>query len=460
MTIDRRGLITAGAGLGVIATASAAFSPPSQAKQFSDAKAGKDDRHHALNTTGTLKVKLIKGDHRHQTNILQQAIDKAANHGIVVELPPGRFVIGNIKLRDGTVLLGAHGKTTLVFAGGASFFVGDDLQGVRLTGLNLDGAGLAGELIHLRSCRNIILHDLSLRAANGNGVALTRCSGTISNCDISKVGKAGIFSLDAMGLEISSNQVSGCGNNGILVWRSKAGDDGTIISGNRIFDISAHQGGNGQNGNGINVFRAGAVMVAENHISDCTYSAVRGNSASNIQIIGNSCARIGEVALYAEFGFQGAVISSNLVDTAACGISVTNFNEGGRLAVIQGNLIRNIFRREHEPKDKRGEGIAIEADASVTGNTIEAADTVGLAIGWGRYMRDVVATSNVIRLCPIGIGISSDPEAGGCLVAQNLVSGASAGAIKAMDLGRAHGPELDHGQTLSQRIAINGNLKV
>jgi putative cofactor-binding repeat protein len=63
------------------------------------------------------------------------------------------------------------------------------------------------------------------------------------------------------------------------------------------------------------------------------------------------------VALYAEFGFEGALIASNLVDTAATGISVTNFNEGGRLAVVQGNLIRHLFRREQEPEDKRGHGI-------------------------------------------------------------------------------------------------------
>ena len=33
---------------------------------------------------------------------------------------------------------------------------------------------------------------------------------------------------------------------------------------------------------------------------------------------------------------------------------------GGRLAVVQGNLIRNLKRREFEPEDKRGEGIAVE----------------------------------------------------------------------------------------------------
>ena len=90
------------------------------------------------------------------------------------------------------------------------------------------------------------------------------------------------------------------------------------------------------------MFRAGNVLVSGNRITDCAYSAIRGNAASNIQMIANSCARIGEVALYAEFGFEGALIANNLVDGAASGIAVTNFNEGGRLAVVQGNIIRNL----------------------------------------------------------------------------------------------------------------------
>ena len=117
-------------------------------------------------------------------------------------------------------------------------------------------------------------------------------------------------------------------------------------SANRIERIAAKSGGSGQNGNAINVFRAGSVMVSGNRIADCAFSAIRSNSGSNCQMIGNSCARLGEVALYAEFSFEGAVIANNLVDKAATGVAVTNFNEGGRLAVVQGNLIRNLFLRK------------------------------------------------------------------------------------------------------------------
>jgi len=187
---------------------------------------------------------------------------------------------------------------------------------------------------------------------------------------------------------------------------------------------------------------------------------VRGNTASNIQIIANSCERLGEVALYAEFGFEGALIANNLVDFAATGISVTNFNEGGRLAVIQGNLIGNLFRREHEKEDKRGEGIGVEADAVVIGNTIENAPTVGIQIGWGPFMRDVAATGNVIRHARVGISVTGSSQAGKCLIANNLISDAKDGAIREMQFGAMTGPDLAREPTATARIQLAGNLSV
>ena len=75
------------------------------------------------------------------------------------------------------------------------------------------------------------------------------------------------------------------------------------------------------------------------------------------------------------------MIANNTVDGAALGIAVTNFNEGGRLAVVQGNLIRNLKSKRPagtDPDDAAGVGIAVEADASVTGNVIENAPTAGI----------------------------------------------------------------------------------
>ena len=137
---------------------------------------------------------------------------------------------------------------------------------------------------------------------------------------------------------------------------------------------------------------------------------------------------------------------------------MTNFNEGGRLAVIQGNLIRNLFRRENEPVDKRGDGIAVEADAAITGNTIENAPTCGILVGWGRHMRDVNVTGNVIRMARVGIGVTGDAEAGKVMIASNLISGSRDGAIRALKFAEPYGPDLATSRTENARVLIERNL--
>lgn len=452
MTLDRRSLIGAGFGLGAVA--SAAHAAERRPAQQPSAKPN------ALELSGSL----VANDDRDQTAALQTAIDVAAEKDIPLVLPSGKFVVSDLRLRAGSRLIGAARATTLVFAGGAAFVTADKADGLVLDGLTFDGAYKAFDaqrgdgLLTFATSKHIRLTDLDICNSIGIGLSLIACGGRISGVGISHVLDAGLKSLDSVGLDITGNTVTECANNGILVWRSKAEEDGSVISGNRVSKIRNSAGGTGQYGNGINVFRAGSVLVSGNRISDCTYTAVRGNAASNIQIIGNSCERLGEVALYAEFGFQGALIANNVVDTAASGISVTNFNDGGRLAVVQGNLIRNLFRREQEPQDKRGEGIGVEADAVVSGNTIENAPTVGIQIGWESYMRNVAVTGNVIRQARVGISITNAPDAGKCLIANNLISEAKDGAIRAMDSGVMTGPDLAQEPSANEHMHVSANV--
>ena len=379
-------------------------------------------------------------------------------------LSAGTYRAGEIVLRPGTRIIGAAGMTILEFAGGPIFMHGEDAPGAGLEDLAIDGAMLALDpdrtsgLLSLVACEGITLRNIDVRRSLLDGLSLERCSGRVAECSISAVSQSGLRSLDARGLEILNNKITDCANNGIQVWRSEPGEDATIVSGNRIERIAARAGGTGQNGNGINVFRAGGVLVTGNRIADCAYSAIRANASSNIQMVANSCARLGEVALYAEFGFEGALIASNLIDTAASGIAVTNFNEGGRLAVIQGNLVRNLFMREQEPEDKRGIGISIEADSLVSGNTIDGAPGAGIVIGWGKYMRDCAVTQNLIRNSGTGILVTLDPDAGACLIANNMISGTRGGAIRAMRLGQVMGPELAGQETSGPRIKLSGNF--
>lgn len=146
------------------------------------------------------------------------------------------------------------------------------------------------------------------------------------------------------------------------------------------------------------------------------------------------------------------------MDGASLGISVTNFNNGGRLAVVSGNLLRNLQRKSASGEDL-GVGIAVEADTSVTGNVIEAAARVGILAGWGVYRRDIAITGNVVRASPIGIGLSSDDAGGAVLVAQNLISGASAGGIRRMDHADPVGPDLaKDGAGAAAGLTIGGNV--
>ena len=456
MTMDRRTLLSAGTGLGVIAATRPAL-----------ATAGPREAH-ALEPgaapSTSLKSKLQPGSPSDQTTALQAAIDAAAARGQPLHLPAGALRTGALRLPANTKLIGASGLTVLEFTGGPSFLTAKDASGVTLQDIVFDGGLLpldpeqSDALLRFEGCTALILQRVEVRRALLNGISLERCSGRISDCTVRGASQA-ITSNNATGLEIAHNHIADCANNGILVWRDKPGEDGTIVSSNRIEGIKARNGGSGEYGNGINVFRADGVLVSGNRIAGCAYSAVRGNAASNIQIISNSCEKLGEVAIYAEFGFQGAIISNNLIDHAATGISVTNFSEGGRLAVVQGNLIRNLVRRENDPEDKRGEGITLEADTLVTGNIIESAATCGILVGWGKYMRDCMVTQNMVRACRTGILISSDDKAGSAMISGNMISGSHEGAVRMMDYGKPTGADLAQpGAAIPARLTITGNV--
>jgi uncharacterized secreted repeat protein (TIGR03808 family) len=378
-----------------------------------------------------------------QTAALQHAADAAAGTGAPLFLPAGIYSTARLSLKSGTRIEGAPGETILRYRDGGALIALEGVENVRLSGLVLDGDAKplaeSGSLLAVTDTKHLDVTNCRFSGSTANGVFLRKVSGWIKDCEIGDARKAGLVSEDASGLQIAHNAVRDCGENGIVVSRSEPGEDLTIVTANRIAGIAA-SGGGGQSGNGISILRAGTVTVNGNRIADCAVSAIRANAAANCQMIGNSCTRLGEVAIYAEFSVEGTVIANNLVDRAAGGISVANFAKGGRLAVIQGNLIRNLFLRKDN--ELRGFGIAIEADSVVTGNVIEGAPAYGIVIGWGPHLRDVNVADNLIRDVLIGIGVSVDPSAGTALITKNLIAGAKEGAIRAMSGPTSIGPDL------------------
>jgi uncharacterized secreted repeat protein (TIGR03808 family) len=430
MLINRRHLI----GASVAGAASALATAPGTARATQIVSAlGRDATHHGVRP----------GSPDDQTKALQLAIEDAARAQVPLVLPAGIYRTGMLRLQNGTQLIGVGGATKLVFNGGSSMLQGEGAGGVRLANLVLDGGGIPlparRGLVHCLDARTFGIGDCEIIRSGGNGLWLEKASGEISGNVVSLSAATAIVSLDANGLTVSRNTISGANTNGIEILRTAIGDDGTQVLDNRIEDVKAGPGGSGQYGNAINAFRAGNVLVRGNRIRNCDYSAVRGNSASNIQITGNSVSDVREVALYSEFSFEGAAIANNVVDGAAVGISICNFNEGGRLAVVQGNIIRNLLPKRPiatAPDDDAGIGVYVEADTSVTGNVIENAPSFGIVAGWGKYLRDVAISGNVIRRAFVGIGVSVTPGAGIALVNNNMISETPRGAVVGLDHAR------------------------
>ena len=397
-----------------------------------------------------------------QTRNLQRAIDQAAQAQAPLWLGSGLYRCGALTMRAGSQLIGVRGATRLALTQGPSLLSAQGADSITLSGLTLDGGNLTlapnGGLVNLIAAKNLRIADCTVLNANGNGLGLLQCSGEVSGNTFGNAADNALYCVDST-LTIRANIIARSGNGGIRVWQSVKRHDGSLIEGNTIEDTSARAGGDGQNGNAINVFRAGNVIVRGNMIARAAFTAIRGNAAANIQIIGNHCGKLGEVAIYSEFDFEGAVIANNVVDGAAVGVSVTNFDKGGRLAVVQGNLIRNLVaRRPQGGPDYAGVGIGIEADTAATGNVIENAPGMGIAIGYGKFLRDVSVTGNVVRSAGIGISVSVVPGAGSALIASNVIAGTRRGAIIGMEWDKVVTGDLAHGGSERfSHLRVSGN---
>jgi uncharacterized secreted repeat protein (TIGR03808 family) len=78
----------------------------------------------------------------------------------------------------------------------------------------------------------------------------------------------------------------------------------------------------------------------------------------------------------------------------------------------------------------------------VSGNVIENAASFGIVAGWGKYLRDVAISGNVIRNAFVGIGVSVASGAGTALVNNNMISETPRGAVVGLDHGRPITPDL------------------
>ena len=88
---------------------------------------------------------------------------------------------------------------------------------------------------------------------------------------------------------------------------------------------------------------------------------------------------------------------------------------------------------------------------------IEGAPWVGVLVGWAASLRDVTIQGNVVRGAPIGIGVSVAEGAGAAVIADNVISGASRGAILGMIYDRPVTEDLARGGSAPPQLRIVGN---
>lgn len=402
-----------------------------------------------------------------ETIAFNRMLAEAARTRAAILLPPGRYELSGIEFPDFVHLAGTPGATRLVYSGEVTFIKAVGSGHVRLSGLVIDGANrwLADDapgLVYLHGVADLSIEDCQVIGSSRNGLWLERCGGRIAGNRVSGAADSGLFAVDNAGLTITGNDVSDCGDGGILVHRWNKGPDNTMVVANRVSRILARSGGTGENGNGINVFRADGVSVTDNHVSQCAFSAIRANAASDVRIADNHCLQSGETAIYSEFGFEGAIVSGNLIDGACNGISVVNFDHGGRLAVVSGNLVRNLSKTGPYDNGETtfGVGIAVEADCSMTGNVIENAPTFAIALGWGPFLRNVVASGNVVRQSPVGCAVTVVEKAGRAILTDNMFDQVGVAIAGFRWAEQVTGELVGEGAAIPANLTLSANVKV
>ena len=406
---------------------------------------------------------LDPNDQSDQSRKLQAAFDAAAGDGRLLLLPGGHagFSVSKLTIPSGLHVIGL--QTILTTPGDARLAVisgafAATIEGIVFQANAPDTAAGVNGLIEIENSSGITFQRCSFLNAAGNGVAANNSAVTIEDCEFEGATAAAIHSQNGLGFIIRGNRINGADNAGIRIWRDSAGPDGAIITGNQIRKIDFKDGGNGQNGNGVSINNADEVIVSDNPISDCAFSAVRINTGKNCQIRGNVCLGSGETGIYSEFAFSGSVIANNTVDGAATGIAITNMDQGGHLATCTGNIVRNIAPHSANNPDAQPVGIYAEADVVIANNTVDTVPGAGIVAGFGPYVRNVVVSNNLVTNAMIGIGVSvvQEQKPGAVRVTDNLISGSQQGII-AMEWDKVVSTDLVKDATRYPNISVSDN---
>lgn len=393
-----------------------------------------------------------------QTQTFRDALREAASRDAWLGLEAGEYLVGELDLDFPVRIIGRKG-TRLTLRRNADFLLYVTEGPLLASNVSFLGAGNGRRqtpLVQAEDVARVELVRCILSDFDGDGLALAGCSGSIVRCRFSNLSRAALFSENGKKLRILHNRVSHCGDNGILVWQSDKGHDGSIVAYNHITNIRAESGGDGPYGNGINVFKANGVRVEHNRIFNCAFSAVRNHSGDDCRIIGNICEDLGEVAIFVEFEWKRAIVKNNRIRRASAGITATNMDHGGRDAEIIGNIVADLSPRISSV-DMLAYGIQAEADTLIANNLVRNAEQCGLLVGWGPYLDNVRARNNLLEDCGHGIAVSVVEGAGDAYFSNNTIARPRLGGIVGYDHERPVTGDFLAGTRPPAHVHLSGN---
>jgi uncharacterized secreted repeat protein (TIGR03808 family) len=353
-----------------------------------------------------------------------RAVEAVSGTGGIIFVPPGNYRVSRLGSASGVWWQGVPGASVLRYSGGGELIRLNGVHGGTFTGLTFDGNNRAplkaSALVEVwKDSTGVSFENCTIQDSARHGLAAWEAGCEVRSCTVQRIADYGIRIDSELEVKLTGNTIRQIDNNGIRIERERPARVRVIVADNHIVDIAATHGGDGPNGNGINIFRAHDVVVRGNYISRCKFSALRSNLGHGVVFVGNHCSDCEETTVFIEFGATGAVIVGNTIsDGGMTGIAVTNFDDDGRLASCVGNVVRNI----------KGYGIYVEADTLVQGNVVDGA-RCGIVAGQGAYLRNVTIDGNLIQDrrgrksggLAYGILVSNHTAAGPCFVTNNRI---------------------------------------
>ncbi|TIR67743.1 MAG: TIGR03808 family TAT-translocated repetitive protein, partial [Mesorhizobium sp.] len=135
-----------------------------------------------------------------QSKAFAKMLGDASDRDAPVFLPPGTYLVSNLKLPARVRLSGVPGATRIVYGGNGHLMMAEQAEHVELSGLVLDGsnrwlADYTQGLLDLRRVAHLAIDNCQVTGSGKNGLALEHVSGRIGRCDVSGAADAGIYSV-------------------------------------------------------------------------------------------------------------------------------------------------------------------------------------------------------------------------------------------------------------------------